>query len=40
MFESNVVLEGNQTRYIKVNSYQRFESNVVLEGNQTFENGK
>ena len=34
-FESNVVLEGNQTVIVFLSLDVVFESNVVLEGNQT-----
>ena len=35
MFESRVVLDGNQTGYQNHKAWQGFESRVVLDGNQT-----
>ena len=35
MFESRVVLDGNQTTEVDIPTYTQFESRVVLDGNQT-----
>ena len=39
MFESCVVLDGNQTRGLNSHCIDLFESCVVLDGNQTEYNG-